>query len=107
MNPFDAKTDPDRHDIWHRLVAIDCEAFAAGDWSQIEGDFDKDSFEGIRCFYSTNPDDWRIVFPDLGSYRDSWLAASAAFRQLEPIGLTHMETLLARCHLDEIEIVGN
>jgi hypothetical protein len=107
MNPFDNKIDPDRHMIWHRLVTVDCNAFAAGDWSSIEADFDANSFEGVRCFYSADPDDWRIVFPDLPSYRQSWLEASAAFRALRPIGLTHVETLLARCHLDDIEVAGD
>ena len=62
-NPFDAGADPDRHDIWHRLIVADTEAFVAGDWSMIEGDFDAEQFEGIRCNHSTNPDDWTIAFP--------------------------------------------
>ena len=107
MNPFDLQLDPDRHAIWHRLVAVDCEAFAAGDWSLIESDFDADAFEGVRCFHSPNPDDWRIAFADLTSYRESWLAASEVFRALQPSGYSHLEALLARCHLEEIEIVGD
>lgn len=106
MNPFDSQTDSDRHFIWERLVAVDCEAFANGNWSQIEADFDAAAFEGVRCFHSPNPDDWKIVFPDLHSYRDSWLAASEAYRAMRPIGHSHLEVLLARCHLTEIEIVG-
>jgi hypothetical protein len=107
MNPFDSRTDPDRHFIWHRIVEVDCQAFANGDWSQIEGDFAADGFEGVRCSYSADPDDWRIVFADLNSYRDSWLEASNAFRALEPVGHSHLETLLVRCHLDEIDIAGD
>jgi hypothetical protein len=106
MNPFDCQTDPDRYIIWQRLVAVDCEAFAHGNWSQIEFDFDASGFEGVRCFHSPNPNEWKIVFADLSSYRDSWLAASEAFRALRPVGLSHLESLLARCHLDEIDIVG-
>jgi hypothetical protein len=107
MNRFDHRTDPDRHYIWQRLVAADCEAFVLGDWSTIENDFDADAFEGVRCFHSTNPDDWKIVFPDLASYRDSWLAASAEFRAKRFATLSHLEALLARTHLDEIEINGD
>src|SRR5690242_1721201 len=107
MNPFDDKTDPVRHTIWHRLVTVDCKAFAKGDWSMIEDDFDANSFEGIRCFYSANPNDWRILFPDLPSYRQSWLEASAVFRALRPVGCSHFEALLARCHLNEIEIADD
>jgi hypothetical protein len=107
MNPFDRGTDPDRHTIWQRLVAVDCEAFALGDWSMIEDDFDAEVFEGVRCFQSGNPDDWRIVFPDLASYRESWLAASAQFRARKFAKLSHLDALLARTHLDEIDIAGD
>jgi hypothetical protein len=107
MNPFNPQTDPDRHVIWQRLVAVDCAAFAIGDWSQIEGDFDAAGFEGVRCFHSLNPDDWKIAFADLNRYRDSWRAASEVYRAVQPAGCSHLEALLARCHLDEIEIVGD
>ena len=106
MNPFDGSAEPDRHVIWQRLVAADCEAFAIGNWSLIEDDFDADAFEGIRCSHSTSPDDWKIAFPDLASYRDSWLAASEEFRTKKFTKHTHLEALSARAHLDEIEIVG-
>jgi hypothetical protein len=107
MNPFDRQIEPDRHEIWRRLVLADCEAFAIGDWSLIENDFDADVFEGVRCLHSTNPDDWKIVFPDLASYRESWLAASAEYRAKTFAKLSHVETLLARTHLDEIDVSGD
>jgi len=107
MNPFRRQPDPDRHAIWQRLVAVDCEAFALGDWSMVENDFDAETFEGVRCSYSANPDDWKIVFPDLASYRDSWLAASAEFRKQKFARLSHLEALLARTHLDAIDINGD
>lgn len=107
MNPFDRQTDADRHCLWRRLVAADCEAFALGDWSMIESDFDPEAFEGVRCFHSTNPDDWKVVFPDLASYRDSWLAAAEQFRQKRFVDLSHVEALLARTQLNEIEINGD
>jgi hypothetical protein len=107
MNPFDRQTDPDRNEIWQRLVAADCDAFARGDWSLIENDFDPDSFEGVRCFHSTNPDNWKVVFPNLASYRDSWLAASMEFRANRFAELSHLEALLVRTHLDQIDICGD
>jgi hypothetical protein len=107
MNPFDRQTDSDRFEIWQQLVAADCVAFAAYDWSMIENDFDAEEFEGIRCFHSANPDDWKIIFPDLASYRDSWLTASAEFRAKQFAKLSHLDALLARTHLDEIDICGN
>jgi hypothetical protein len=107
MNPFDSQQDADRHEIWQRLVVADSEAFAVGDWSRIENDFDADTFEGVRCFHSSDPDNWKIVFPDLASYRDSWLAASVEFQAREFATLTHLEALLSRSHLDVIDIQGN
>jgi len=107
MNPFSRQGDPDRYAIWERLVAADCKAFALGDWQAIENDFDADTFEGVRCAHSKNPDDWVIAFPDLASYRDSWLTASEAFRAKKFAKHTHLEALLARAHLDVIEIVGD
>src|SRR4051794_26518042 len=107
MNPFNPQTDPARHEIWQRLVAADCEAFATGDWSMIEDDFDAEVFEGVRCSGSTNPDDWKIVFPDLASYRESWLAAATEFHERKFATVSHLEALLTRTHLDEIDIHGD
>jgi hypothetical protein len=107
MNPFSRQGDPDRYAIWARLVAADCEAFASGDWPAIENDFDPDSFEGVRCSHSTNPDDWKISFPTLASYRDSWLTASAEFRLKKFAGLSHLEALMTRTHLDDIDLNGD
>ncbi|HVT30794.1 MAG TPA: hypothetical protein VHE81_22505, partial [Lacipirellulaceae bacterium] len=107
MNPFDRQTEPDRYTIWQRLVAADCEAFARGEWSLVENDFDAEAFEGVRCFQSTNPDDWKLVFPDLASYRDSWLSASQEFRAKQFEGVSHVKALLVRTHLDQIDISGD
>jgi hypothetical protein len=107
MNPFDCQTDADRHEIWRRLVTADCAAFAAGDWAMIENDFEAEGFEGVRCFHSTNPDDWKIVFPGLASYRDSWLTAAKEFRDRKFAKVSHLDALLARTHLDKIDICGD
>jgi hypothetical protein len=107
MNPFECQIEPDRHVIWERLIAADCDAFSRGDWSVIEADFDADAFEGVRCFHSTNPDDWKIVFPTLEEYRVSWLAASEEFRAKRFANPSHCEVLLARNHLDLIDVAGD
>ena len=106
-NPFDAGQDPERHRIWDRLVRADSEAFALGDWSRVEDDFDEASFEGIRCQQSANPDDWRIAFADLASYRDNWLKAAKEFVGKQFVGLTPLEALYVRSHLFVIEIAGD
>lgn len=107
VNPFDRQTDPDRHLIWQRLVAADCEAFALGDWRRIEEDFEAETFEGVRCFHSMNPDDRAIVFPDLASYRASWLEASDQFRAKRFARHSHLEALLARTQMNEIDVNGD
>src|SRR4051812_2776354 len=106
INPFDATSEPDRHYIWQRLVAVDSDAFVLGDWSMIESDFHADHFEGIRAQASSNPDDWRIAFVDVASYRDNWLSASRDFLKKQFVGLTHREAVYRRTRLTEIEIVG-
>jgi hypothetical protein len=107
MNPFDRYSDPDRHAIWQRLVEADCEAFANANWSMIEADFDAENFEGVRCSYSVNPDDWQVVFPDLPSYRDSWLVAAKEVFDRKFATVSHLEALLLRTHLGQIEIHGD
>ncbi len=107
INPYDLSADPDRHFIWDRLIRADTEAFVAGNWSMIEGNFDAAQFEGIRCQHSMNPDDWTIVFPRLEDYRDSWLTASAEFMNKRLANVTHEEAIYRRCQLDRIDLAGD
>ena len=105
-NPFDV-SDADRHSIWQRLLAADCDAFAVGDWTRVESDFDAERFEGIRCGNSTNPDDWKIAFATLGEYRDSWLTSSREFVAKKFVGMTPREALYHRTRLERIDISGD
>jgi hypothetical protein len=105
-NPFDRHGEPDRHQIWQKLVAIDSDAFIAGDWSMIEDDFDAANFEGIRRAGSANPDDWRIAFADVAAYRDGWLDASRQFLKKPFANLSHRQAIYRRCRLNEIDING-
>ncbi|HEX3600263.1 MAG TPA: hypothetical protein VHU84_08965, partial [Lacipirellulaceae bacterium] len=63
--------------------------------------------EGVRCFHSVNPDEWKVVFPDLESYRASWQAASDEFRVKRFAECSPLEALLTRAHLTAIEIKGD
>jgi hypothetical protein len=72
----------------------------------IEGDFDAESFEGLRCAESSNPDDWKLAFPTLESYRDTWLAASREFAKKKFLEHSALQAVMARAHLDEIDIAG-
>jgi hypothetical protein len=107
MNAFDATSDPERHHLWQRLIAVDSEAFVRGDWTMIANDFDAENFEGIRCKNSANPDDWTIFFPTLASYRDNWLRAADEFKHKKFLRHTPLEAVLARTRLDAIEINGD
>jgi hypothetical protein len=107
-NPFDPARDPDRHTIWQHLIALDSDAFVQGDWSMIEGDFDADSFEGIRCNHSSDPDDWEFAMPRLSDYRDGWLIASRDFLKKQfANGVTHRQAIYRRCRLTQIDIAGD
>ncbi len=107
INPFDVATDAQRHHIWQRLIAVDSDAFAVGDWDMIAGDFDADHFEGIRCANSTDPADWEIAFPDLASYRDSWIAAARDFARKQFVGLTNRQAIYARTRLTRIDLAAD
>lgn len=103
-NPF--PNDPDRSAIWTMLVERDIAAFIAADWSMVEGDFIKDAFLGIDGKKSDNPDNWRISFPTLESYRDEWLRQAREGQKVK-----YAEDQLAGIHratsLTEIEISGD
>lgn len=104
LNPFAG--DPDRHAIWEMLVARDIEAFLACDWPMVEPDFAADRFHGIDGKSSANPDDWRISFPTLDAYRDSWLTGARDFAP-RVIPATAREGIFNATRLDEIEIAGD
>ena len=105
-NPFDATTDADRHAIWQALIARDSEAFVAQNWSMVQDDFDADNFEGVRCFNSTNPDEWRIVFPRLDDYREAWLTAAREFATKQFVDVSPVEALHFRSRLEQIAVAG-
>jgi hypothetical protein len=107
INPFNAVEDPDRHYLWERMVRVDSEAFVAGDWADVEADFDADQFEGLRCGQSTDPAGWQIAFPTLANYRDNWLDLSRQFLARQFLGLTHRQAIFARTHLTRIDIAGD
>src|SRR4051794_22613009 len=106
VNPYNRASDADRHHIWQRLIIADSEAFVTRDWSQIQGDFDADNFEGVRC-YTNNPDDWRLVFPTLDSYRDAWGEMAGEFAKKKFVARTNLQAIYARCRIDQIEIAGD
>ena len=78
INPFNP-LDPDRYQIWEMLVKRDIEAFIDNDWEKVAGDFVEEGFTGIDARFTSNPDSWRLVFPNLNSYRQFWFEQAANF----------------------------
>lgn len=107
LNPFDRHHDADRHAIWRMLIEVDSDAFVVGEWSMIENDFDAANFEGMRAMNSYNPALWKIVFPTLGGYRDSWLEASREWRKKKFVNHTQREAVYARTRMTQIDIAGD
>lgn len=81
-NPFPI-TDNDRYYLWEMLVRRDIDAFLTADWPAIAGDFYEESFVGINGAHSTNPDSWKMSFPNLKSFRDRWISDARAFSEHE------------------------
>ena len=104
-NPF--PNDPDRHEIWEILMRRDFEAFLAADWSLAAGDFLEEEFFGLDGDKVSNPDHWRLRFPDLASYREEWLAQAAEFAATELKGWAKLDFFFQSVVLREIEITGS
>ena len=77
QNPF--PNDPDRHQIWEMLVERDIIAFCRQDWSMVANDFLVAGFTGIDARKRSNPDSWRLQFPDLETYQKEWLSQATVF----------------------------
>jgi hypothetical protein len=104
-NPFPAE-DADRRALWEMLVARDIEAFVQQDWGMVADDFIEQGFMGIDGRGQGNPDGWRLTFPTLTHYRDSWLRDShdmAARVQIDAL----RQAVYAATSLLEIEINGD
>jgi hypothetical protein len=104
VNPF--IHDADRHAIWEILMRRDFVAFVAGDWSMIESDFLPEEFHGVDGGKLPDPDDWRLRFPDLSSYRTEWLIQAMDFKKIELQDISKLNFLFRSAELRRIEIHG-
>ncbi|MES0808730.1 hypothetical protein ABLO27_04545 [Roseibium sp. SCPC15] len=105
LNPFDGK-DSDRAEIWNMLVQRDIDAFVTSDWSMVADDFDENAFFGVDARKVPNPDDWRLGFPDLDTYRNEWLRQAAEFSETE-FAEDARAAIFNATRLTEIEINGD
>lgn len=104
-NPFPA-SDEARHAIWEMLVRRDIDAYARCDWEAHGRDFAPDLFFGIDAQFSGDPNRWKVTFPEMGAYRERWLASA---RQLAGrIDPDSLRTALFRLTtLSDIEVNGS
>jgi hypothetical protein len=84
VNPF--PPGDDRHAAYEVAVVRDVRAFVTGDWPAIAGDFIEPGFFGLDARGSSRPEDFRLTYPTLASYRDRWLSQSAAYRDRRHAG---------------------
>lgn len=103
-NPF--PSDTDRHEIWEMLMRRDFEAFIHGDWNEVAGDFIEEEFQGIDGGKVPNPDDWRIKYADLTTYRDEWLRQAEEFQGVEFQDMEKLDFFFQACSLNAIDIQG-
>ena len=103
-NPF-AGEDEDRAAIWEMLVSRDIDAFVSADWSKVSSDFDEPAFFGIDGRREDNPDNWRLGFPDLETYRNEWLRQANEFSKTE-FAEDARAAIFEATRLNDIEITG-
>jgi hypothetical protein len=103
-NPF-PETDFARHSIWDMLVTRDIDAFLSADWSKVENDFVADGFIGINGNRQTNPDTWRLAFPNLTAYREEWLKQAHDFAG-ETFAEDARTAIFTTTTLEDIEVEG-
>lgn len=103
-NPFEKGSD--RHAIWEMLVERDIAAFLASDWDAVADDFIEEGFMGVDGRHLSNPDSWRLSFPNLASYKETWIAQAKEFNtkawSTDPKEGLHLATTLR-----DIEVVGD
>lgn len=104
VNPFPADTD--RQGIWKMLVERDTKGFINQDWGMVQNDFVSECFMGVDARNLSNPDSWRLSFPDLQSYKKEWLSQAQDFASTEWSENVE-EALYKATTLRDIDIVGD
>jgi enamine deaminase RidA (YjgF/YER057c/UK114 family) len=106
MNPFNQEREKDKAQLWEMLVKRDSLAFANQDWDMVKDDFVETHFMGIHAHDESNPDLWKISFPNLNTYRDEWLKQAKEFSNDRWIEKPY-DILLKVTYLEDIEISGD
>ncbi|SDN54369.1 hypothetical protein [Aureimonas jatrophae] len=104
-NPF-SSADADRHAIWQMLVERDIDAFLAGDWAAVSGDFVDAEFSAIDARRLPDPADWRLAFPTLDAYRREWLRQAQGFSRLR-FAEDPRDAIFRTTRLEAVQIDGD
>lgn len=96
----------DEVEIWRILIYNDFHAFCKGDWSMIEGDFDKENFFGIQGNNSNHKLNWNLQYNTLDVYKKDWLNQSLQFRKL-PINCDPLKVLFDSTKLSRMTFKGD
>ena len=70
------------------------------------GDFLDVGFVGLDGRFLSNPDGWKLTFPDLASYRDAWQDQSRQFAATGYID-DPRDVLYGTMRLSRVEVVGD
>jgi hypothetical protein len=106
QNPF-GSSDPDRREIWDILMRGDVESFLERDWGAMADDFVSSGFFGIDAKKNPDPQQWKLTFPTIESYRAEWLRQAADFGPVELLDEPKLDFLYRAAELLEIEITGD
>jgi len=103
MNPFNTEKEKDKAQLWEMLVERDSIAFVNQDWERVKNDFVSEHFMGLHAHFESNPDLWKISFPNLEFYKQEWLKQAKAFANENWVENPY-DILMKITYLDEIEI---
>lgn len=103
QNPY--RTGTGEHELWNLLVRNDFEGFLAKDWERVAGDYIENGFFGIDLGKSRLPENWKLSFPALESYKYAWIKDSHAFEK-HPFDCDPREALYKCSRLEFFDFKG-
>lgn len=106
-NPFSEQKDLDRYQLWETLVRRDSDAFATGQWDQVENDFIENEFEGLHAHGTSDPFQWTLKYPSLDAYKKDWLIESKGFMNMSLVHTSPLELIYKLTTMNRIDIYQN
>lgn len=103
LTPPFAAAETARREIWEMLVLRDSRAFLAGDWEAVAADFIAEGFYGLDARKRQRPDEWRLEFPTLDTYKREWLRQAQESARIVDVAAAEA-ALLHATTLERIDI---